>query len=150
MFFFLFSGQESFETSQLELDESQISELDSVDDGSTPIEDENALLGHDQFPSFMNSPLEDDSKLLDSTENKPSAVSNSVIMPLKKRSLIKFDDITPVEKKISINRTNISHIDFDINTKTKPKPDETVKAADSEETEAKKVISLKSMSASEV
>lgn len=80
-------------------------------------------------------------------ENNSS--SNTVIMPPKKRTFTKIS-VETVEKKVLLNRTNATDIDFEIEekkTETKPVTVSSDKTSSSDE---KIKLSLKDMSAAEV
>lgn len=95
----------------------------------------------------MNSSLDDDPKILHNVENNSS--SNTVIMPPKKRTFTKIG-VETVEKKVFLNRTNATDIDFDIEEKkTESKP--VIVTSDKTSSSDEKIkLSLKSMSAAEV
>jgi len=138
---------DSFENSQLSLDESQINELENTDN-SAALEDNDLLLFNNS--SYLNSSQED-SKILDGAENKLNIISNStsVTMPLKKRSLNKTDsEGTGVEKKVQLIRTNATHIDFSVKAASDSKP-VVVASDDKNDLEEKRVVSTKTMSAAE-
>lgn len=140
----MFSGSDSFDNSQLSYDESQISELESTEDNG--VLEESGLLDQDQFSSYINSSLED-SKILHNVENNSS--SNTVIMPPKKRTFTKIS-VETVEKKVLLNRTNATDIDFEIEEKkTEIKP-VTVSSDKTSSSDEKIKLSLKDMSAAEV
>lgn len=117
-------------------------------DENTEAIDESALLDQDPFSPYHSS-LDDDPKVLDNVTENLSVVSNSVIMPPKKRTFIKIDDV-PVEKKVALNRTTAATIEFDI-PQNKPKHVPVIISAnDKNGSEEKTALPTKSLSEAEV
>lgn len=138
-------GSDSFDNTQLSFEGSQISELESADD-SGAVED-SVLLDQDQYSSYINSSLEDDSKVLDSKNNNINSVS--VIMPPKKRTFIKVGAISTAEKKVSLNRTSVTDVEFEIKENQPKSKPATISTNGRNNSDEKINLSVKNMSAAE-